>query len=120
MYSEADDAAARAQQNVLVLTTNIGSVNLDLLPELAPASVREVRRGAAVLAAQGRGCGRGCKIYRPEPGFLVQGVLEAPGVYVAVPRHPNPQQPFMMERGLVCWAGGSGGPHWFVNMINQT
>jgi hypothetical protein len=24
-----------------------------------------------------------------------------------------------MERGLVCWAGGMGGPDLFVNLINQ-
>lgn len=51
--------------------------------------------------------------------FLVQGILEAPGVYVATPRHPNPPQRSVMERGLVCWAGGGGGPHWFVNMVRD-
>jgi hypothetical protein len=25
-----------------------------------------------------------------------------------------------MQRGLVCWAGGGGGPDWFVNMIDQS
>jgi hypothetical protein len=24
-----------------------------------------------------------------------------------------------MERGLVCWAGGFGGPDFFVNLIDQ-
>jgi hypothetical protein len=55
-------------------------------------------------------------LHRPEPGFLLQGVLEAPGSYVATPRHPNPPQPTTMRRGMVCWAAGGGGPHWFVNV----
>ncbi len=30
------------------------------------------------------------------------------------PRHPNPPQKKVMERGLVCWAGGAGGRHAFT------
>ena len=36
------------------------------------------------------------------------------GAYVATPRRPNPPQKKMMERGLACWAGGMGGPDWWV------
>jgi hypothetical protein len=24
-----------------------------------------------------------------------------------------------MKKGMVCWAGGGGGPDWFVNVIEQ-
>ena len=38
---------------------------------------------------------------------------------MATPRRPNPPQKKIMERGLVCWAGGFGGPDFFVNLIDQ-
>jgi cyclophilin family peptidyl-prolyl cis-trans isomerase len=115
-----DDSAHLAAYNntALVFTTKLGDIHIELLPELAPTSVRELRRAATILAPSGH-CSN-CRIYRPEKNFLVQGILEAPGVYVATPRNPNPPQRMVMERGLVCWAGGGGGPHWFVNMVNQT
>lgn len=103
----------------LVFHTSLGDIEMELLPELAPASVRELRRMAALLQPIGGYCSN-CRIYRPEKGFLVQGALEAPGAYVATPRRPNPQQKMVMEKGLVCWAGGGGGPHFFVNMIDQS
>lgn len=99
----------------LVMHTSLGDIEVQLLPELAPASVRELRRMARLHAQGFSKCGN-CRIYRPEPGFLVQGLLEAPGSYVAVPRFPSPQQPTTMPKGMVCWAGGTGGPHWFVNV----
>lgn len=102
----------------LVFSTRLGDIEIELLPELAPASVRELRRAASILAPSGY-CSN-CRIYRPEKGFLVQGILEAPGAYVATPRKPNPPQRMVMEKGLMCWAGGGGGPHWFVNMIDQS
>ena len=36
-----------------------------------------------------------------------------------VPRHPSPPQPKVMPRGMVCWAGGAGGPDFFINLIDQ-
>jgi coenzyme F420-reducing hydrogenase gamma subunit len=34
----------------------------------------------------------------------------------AVPQHPSLLlgllQTLVMEKGLICWAGGTGGPHW--------
>ncbi|KAG2429165.1 hypothetical protein HYH02_014100 [Chlamydomonas schloesseri] len=103
----------------LTLHFELGDVVVRLLPELAPASVRELRRMAALLALEGTGCD-GCKLYRSEVNFLVQGVIRHPGAYVATPRRPNPPQKKVMERGLACWAGGMGGPDWFVNLIDQS
>eukprot|EP00198_Chlamydomonas_reinhardtii_P009785 XP_001699122.1 predicted protein [Chlamydomonas reinhardtii] len=106
-------------RSTLTLHFEMGDVVVKLLPDLAPASVRELRRMAALLALEGTGCD-GCKLYRSEVNFLVQGVIRHPGAYVATPRRPNPPQKKMMERGLACWAGGMGGPDWFVNLIDQS
>lgn len=103
----------------LVMHTTLGDIVIQLLPELAPWSVRELQR-MALLQADGVSKCSNCRIYRPEPGFLVQGILEAPGSYVEVPRHPSPQQPLVMPRGMVCWAGGGGGSHFFVNLVDQS
>jgi len=104
---------------VLVWSTAMGQIRVQLLPELAPGSVRELLRMGALLAVASNGHCSNCRVYRAERGFLVQGVLETAGAYVAVPRHPNPPQRKVMQRGLVCWAGGGGGPDWFVNMVDQ-
>jgi cyclophilin family peptidyl-prolyl cis-trans isomerase len=104
---------------ILVWETRLGKIRVKLLPELAPGSALELIRMGALLTVGGNGHCSNCRIYRAEQGFLVQGVVETPGAYVAVPRHPNPPQQKVMQRGLVCWAGGGGGPDWFVNMIDQ-
>jgi cyclophilin family peptidyl-prolyl cis-trans isomerase len=101
----------------LTMVTTIGNIVIKLLPELAPASVKELQRCVGIMLDQGH-C-MGCRIYRSEVNFLIQGVIMSPGCYVATPRHPNPPQKKIMERGLVCWAGGAGGPDWFVNLIDQ-
>jgi cyclophilin family peptidyl-prolyl cis-trans isomerase len=105
---------------VLVWQTVLGTIRVHLLPELAPGSVGELTRMGMLLTVSSNGQCSNCRIYRAEQGFLVQGIVEAPGAYVAVPRHPNPPQRKVMQRGLVCWAGGGGGPDWFVNMIDQS
>ncbi|KXZ54393.1 hypothetical protein GPECTOR_5g5 [Gonium pectorale] len=105
-------------RTTLTMHFKLGDIVVRLLPELAPRSVVELRRLAALVAGEGGGCG-GCRVYRVETAFLVQGVIGHPGAYVATPRHPNPPQKRVMERGLVCWAGGAGGPDWFVNLIDQ-
>jgi cyclophilin family peptidyl-prolyl cis-trans isomerase len=123
-YTAKDEAS---QQAAMVWHTSLGDkVRVQLLPDLAPGSVRELRRAVALLTAAVSpsqqhhvGFCSNCRIYRAEKGFLVQGVLEAPGAYVGIPRRPNPPQKMVMERGLVCWAGGGGGPHWFVNIIDN-
>lgn len=111
---------AAAAAPVMVWTTALGDIHVQLLPELAPGSVRELLRLGALLTVDSNGYCSDCRIYRAEPGFLVQGIVEAPGGYVAVPRNPNPPQRHTMQRGLVCWAGGGGGPDWFVNLIDQS
>ncbi|EFJ47170.1 hypothetical protein VOLCADRAFT_105231 [Volvox carteri f. nagariensis] len=106
-------------QSMKTLTMHLpmGDVVVELLPDLAPRSVHEIRRLAAMLA--GSACD-GCKLYRVETNFLVQGVLFHPGGYVGTTRLPNPQQKKVMERGLACWAGCGGGPDFFVNLIDQS
>jgi cyclophilin family peptidyl-prolyl cis-trans isomerase len=103
----------------LLMHTPLGVIPIQLLPDLAPRSVAELQRGAAFLLPRQGYCS-GCNIYRNEAKFLLQGVISAPGVYVAGPRHPNPPQRKVMQRGLICWAGGAGGPDWFINLIDQS
>jgi len=110
-----DQHLQRYNGSKMILHTTLGDIEIQLLPGLAPASIRELTRMAWLLS-QGLTTCSNCRIYRPEPNFLVQGLMEAAGSYVAIPRHPNPQQPMKMPRGMVCWAGGTGGPHWFVNV----
>ncbi|GLC34331.1 hypothetical protein PLESTB_000741400 [Pleodorina starrii] len=105
-----------AQMKALTMHFTLGKVLVELLPDLAPRSVHELRRLAATLA--GGECD-GCKVYRVETNFLVQGVISHPGGYVGTPRQPNPQQKEVMERGLVCWAGCAGGPDFFVNLVDN-
>lgn len=70
----------------LTLRFQMGEVEVELLPELAPASVRELRRLVALLeggsgnggGGGGGGC-NGCELYRIETAFLVQGVIRHPG-----------------------------------------
>lgn len=61
-----DDSAHLAAYNntALVWNTSLGPIEIELLPELAPTSVRELRRAAYTLAPSGY-CSN-CKIYRPE------------------------------------------------------
>lgn len=108
-----------ADRNALTLHFPLGDVAVQLLPELAPASVRELKRMVQLLELGGGACD-GCRLYRVETNFLVQGVIRHPGAYVSTPRHPNPPQKKLMERGLACWAGGMGGPDFFVNLIDQS
>lgn len=72
----------------LTLRFQMGEVEVELLPDLAPASVRELRRLAALLEGGSGGDGSGggggggcdgCQLYRVETNFLVQGVIRHPG-----------------------------------------
>lgn len=103
----------------LVLRTAMGNISMVLRPDLAPGSVRELRRMVRMLDMRGGHCS-GCHFYRSEQNFLLQGVVIHPGAYVAQPRNPNPPQQSVMERGLACWAGGAGGPDLFINLIDQS
>eukprot|EP00232_Nephroselmis_pyriformis_P023152 CAMPEP_0182854880 /NCGR_PEP_ID=MMETSP0034_2-20130328/1519_1 /TAXON_ID=156128 /ORGANISM="Nephroselmis pyriformis, Strain CCMP717" /LENGTH=411 /DNA_ID=CAMNT_0024985769 /DNA_START=200 /DNA_END=1435 /DNA_ORIENTATION=+ len=102
----------------LVARTPHGDIVFVLRPDLAPDSVRELKRMAALLGSAGGKCS-GCHLYRSEKNFLLQGVIRHPGFYVETPRKLAPPQQKVMERGLACWAGGMGGPDFFVNLIDQ-
>ena len=119
VYSNREWQLAPLEKSLtLTMDSTIGKIPIKLLPELAPASIRELRRCVSIMLDQGH-C-MGCRVYRSEANFLIQGVIMSPGCYVATPRQPNPPQKKIMERGMVCWAGGAGGPDWFVNLIDQS
>jgi hypothetical protein len=85
----------------------LGEMRLFLRPEWTADSstFAEAVAGAAAAGAQES------SIYRLEPGFLIQGALSAKGVRGG---GPKPKAIKMMERGEVGWAGGGGGPDFFI------
>ncbi|KAJ1626595.1 hypothetical protein T492DRAFT_878225 [Pavlovales sp. CCMP2436] len=83
----------------------LGQIRLFLRPEWTNASAEFAE---AVAAAGPLGTST---VYRLEPGFLIQGRLAAAGARVG---GAKPRAPKLMERGEVGWAGGSGGPDWFI------
>lgn len=59
-----DDVLLQADRNSsLVMHTSLGDITVQLLPELAPATVREIQRAAKVQVHSMRGCSN-CRIYR--------------------------------------------------------
>lgn len=77
IYDEQDEYVG-GDGVAIMLHTKHGDLRLDLLPDLGPKSVRELRRMVARLPQPGGVCD-GCKFYRSEKGFLLQGVIRAPG-----------------------------------------
>lgn len=116
MYNHNVEAMPYKAKTSMTFITIHGNISITLRPELAPSSVRELQRMANSLL---KGHCLECHFYRSEANFLVQGVITSPGFYVATPRQPNPPQQSVMERGLVCWAGGFGGPDFFINLVDN-
>lgn len=111
-------------------------VRLNLYPDQTPKAAEYIQR----LARQGETC-RDCKLYRGEPVPSYWGSPEYPDRYfdggrwgppyalvqgnlvsdepkaIAVPP-PEPHRP-EIKRGMVAWAGGKGGPHFFVALADH-
>lgn len=64
VYGDENAHLAAYNNTALVFTTKLGEIEIELLPDLAPVSVRELRRAASILAPSGH-CSN-CRIYRPE------------------------------------------------------
>lgn len=84
----------------------LGEIRLILRPEWTAPSADY----AASVAAQSSPS-QTSKVYRLEPGFLIQGSLTARGL---PPNHDKKRAPKVMERGEVGWAGGGAGPDFFI------
>jgi len=90
------------------IQTPVGKFTIHLKPEWHRKSVEYLTD----LAETENACqGKSCKLYRVEPGFLVQGVLRS---FVVRANKETFQFQKLMEYGDVGWAGGSAGPDFFV------
>lgn len=108
-------AQAYDKYSKLTMHTPIGDLVINLLPDLAPAVVRELRRQVLVMMVEGGGCG-GCKFYRVED-FGIQGVILAPGAYVGTPTVTTKAPMAKIPPGYVCRAGFAGSVHFFINFF---
>ena len=98
----------RTLKESVSIQTPVGDFTIRLKPEWHRKSVEYLTD----LAETENACqGSSCKLYRVEPGFLVQGVLRS---YVVRANKETFQFQKLMEYGDVGWAGGSAGPDFFV------
>ena len=99
---------SRTLKERVSIQTPVGDFTIRLKPEWHRKSVEYLTD----LAETENACqGASCKLYRVEPGFLVQGVLRS---YVVRANKETFQFQKLMEYGDVGWAGGSAGPDFFV------
>ena len=96
---------ASSSMSKVELKTSYGNIRIKLMPEWSETSVEYVR----LLAANAL-CSSECKLYRAEPGFLLQGVIR--GFLPA--NKVTKEGPKIMERGEIGWAGGASGPDFFI------
>lgn len=107
-WSELPPASAAIKK--VVLKTSHGDIRIRLMPDWSETSVEYVR----LLAANSL-CSSECKLYRAEPGFLLQGVIRG-----FLPSNKVTKEgPKVMERGEIGWAGGSFGPDFFIYIGSQ-
>jgi len=108
---------------VLELETSLGTIPIELYPELAPATVRNFVRYAATHAWDR------ALIHRSAPGFVIQGggYREEAGVYAAIPVFGALQNEACLSNtaGSVAMARVAGQPdsatsQWFVNLVDNT
>ena len=110
-YAKAEktrDGTKKTLKEHVSITTPVGAFTIRLKPEWHRKSVEYLTD----LAETENACqGTSCKLYRVEPGFLVQGVLRS---FVVRANKETFQFQKLMEYGDVGWAGGSAGPDFFV------
>jgi len=102
-----DDNGSKLKKSVTI-TTAVGNFRITLKPEWHKKSVEYL---SALANAEDACKGKSCKLYRVEPGFLVQGVLRS---FTVKSNKETFQFQKLMEYGDVGWAGGSAGPDFFV------
>lgn len=108
---------------VLEVETNLGTIPIELYPNLAPATVRNFVRYAATHSYDG------VLIHRSVPGFVIQGggYREQNGSYVGISTFSTlPNEACLSNAiGTVAMARLSGQPNsatsqWFVNLADNT
>lgn len=107
---------ADPEVRVVALRTSQGDIRLRLRDDWHSPSADSIRRLTSPELATDS-CSQ-CEFYRPEYGFLLQGVLRgvlppnrATGCSPAPQCQPGPR---VMVRGDVGWAGGGAGPDFFI------
>ena len=121
---------------MVTLLTSHGRIYIRLRPDLSPESTRYVHK----IFTSSQPCSP-CKFYRADKSGIFQGkttkkdvernkVLgRCPAEYLRdgnnLKRNCPPHDPNcachgpIMTRGMVGWAGGGGGPDFFINMYKQ-
>jgi len=117
-----------APPTTVLFKTKHGDLRIELRQDLAPESVEYIEQ-----IVEGAKCER-CNFYRSEKDLLLQGVMETPLwqkniILGKCPIPPDEYKPIvdcpvhdkscgchgpMMTRGMVGWAGGGGGPDFFI------
>mmetsp|Transcript_29689 Transcript_29689/g.64831 ORF Transcript_29689/g.64831 Transcript_29689/m.64831 type:complete len:217 (-) Transcript_29689:1029-1679(-) len=117
-----------AGEQLIILSVPQGNIRIKLRPDLSKSSVEQV-----LSVAKQNACASGCKFYRAEPDFLLQGSIRSrvpsntelgscPPEFRDKPRStPCPAHdpncgchgPIMIP-GMVGWAGGGAGPDFFI------
>lgn len=126
-----EDGRRQRTDSALLLWTEHGPIRIVLWPDLSPESVRYVRDFAA-----SDDCQR-CSFYRSEKGLLIQGAIANrevdPNTVLGRCPEPNfaPKEECpdhdpdcgchgpIMTRGMVGWAGGGGGPDFFIDVYAE-
>jgi len=129
--------ADQKQSQTLRLNMPHGSILINLRPDLSHESVQHINE---LLDASSKPCSP-CRFYRSERDLLLQGILKKsdgppPNKVLGPcpPEYQNKQDTHrkcpshdpncgchgpIMTRGMVAWAGGGGGPDFFINMYHK-
>lgn len=116
------------KRETLVVSTQHGDIRIVLRPDLSQESIDYLHR----IVAQTNGNCPKCHFYRAEKPGILQGILADPNVppnKVLGPCPDGEEPPKscfshdpncgchgpVMTHGMVAWAGGGGGPDWFIN-----
>ena len=128
-------SSSSSSSSVVVLSTAHGDISVRFRPDLSPESVAYVRE----VAEKGK-CAH-CSLYRSEGTDILQGIAKTDGIRantVLGPCPPGAEQGKeegkekcpshdpgcgchgpVMTRGMVGWAGGGGGPDFFVDTFAE-
>jgi cyclophilin family peptidyl-prolyl cis-trans isomerase len=108
-------------KETLLLTTDHGTIRIELRPDLSPESVGYIRE-----LVQSGTCRR-CNLYRAEQHGILQGVMAFPDATTNVTKGKCPPEYKYnkpadldchgptMTRGMVGWAAGVTGPDFFID-----
>jgi len=133
--SEDFDVEDTNTETIITLSTTEGDIHIKLLPKLSLSSVQYIK----TLVKSSIPCEK-CRFYRAEKPGILQGILAkksilpnkvlggCPDKYsdIEVEKSKCPEWDSncdchgpIMTRGMVGWAGGGGGPDFFIDMYKK-